>query len=165
MRALLTKTSFFLVLMLALAGCRESAGGTPINPTTPTPTPTPQVPSASTSSPATDAPPAATYSLTIGTSPSPAVAGEGAVIVAVRDSGGRAVANTAVQRITIVGNMNHAGMVPVEATRRADRATTRQAGTFSVPFNFNMGGDWILSVAVQMTDGTTVNGTLNLSVR
>lgn len=163
MRVLMVKLSLFLVLTLGLAGCRESAGGTPINPTTPTATL--QVPTASTSSPATDSPPAATYSLSISTNPNPTVTGEGAVIVAVRDSGGRAVANTAVQRITIVGNMNHAGMVPVEATRRADRATTRQTGTFSVPFNFNMGGDWILSVAVQMADGTMVNATHNVSVR
>lgn len=55
-------------------------------------------------------------------------------------------------RIDIEGNMNHAGMVPV-----LTKATELASGSYSAPFEFTMGGDWILLLHIVLADGTTVD--------
>lgn len=55
-------------------------------------------------------------------------------------------------RIDVEGNMNHAGMVPVLAT-----AIELEDGRYSAPFEFTMGGDWILMLHIVLADGTVVD--------
>lgn len=57
-------------------------------------------------------------------------------------------------RVGLEGNMNHAGMVPVISDPVADDMDGAEDGTYQVPFAFTMGGDWIVTVAVEMADGT-----------
>ena len=56
--------------------------------------------------------------------------------------------------VSLEGNMNHAGMVPVVADGVADDADGAADGVYQVPFEFSMGGDWIITVSAMMTDGS-----------
>ncbi|HSL53540.1 MAG TPA: FixH family protein [Pyrinomonadaceae bacterium] len=52
-------------------------------------------------------------------------------------------------QIKLEGNMSHAGMAPVFADAREV-----EAGRYSANMELTMAGDWILSVHVNMPDGT-----------
>lgn len=121
-----------LVLLLA-AGCRESA-----QPPTPTPANTTNV----------------TFELVSMEPQTPAV-GTAALNFLVLESGSP-LANA---QVAVRGDMNHAGMVPVDGS-----ATTGVDGIASVPFEWTMGGDWILAVTVTTADGITVIGQVNAQV-
>jgi hypothetical protein len=88
--------------------------------------------------------------------PDPPVVGEGTVIVVVRDALGNPIDNALVN---IRGDMNHAGMVPVIVETQAS-----VNGEYSVPFNWNMGGDWILTVTTTLADGSTTEVLFNVTV-
>ena len=86
--------------------------------------------------------------LSVAVSPTPPAVGPARLIVSLADTAGRPVDGA---RITVEGNMSHAGMVPVLDTARA-----RGDGTYSVPeFRFTMAGDWILTVEATLPDGRT----------
>ncbi len=65
----------------------------------------------------------------------------------------------AVNNLTVRGDMNHAGMVPVivENLQSAN-------GQFQVPFAWSMGGDWIVEVTAELADGRTASQTFDISV-
>ena len=63
------------------------------------------------------------------------------------------------KKIDVRGDMNHAGMQPVLA-----EITTGENGVYDVPFEWTMGGDWIVTVKVTMPDGTTAEQRFDLSV-
>ena len=70
---------------------------------------------------------------------------------------GAAVAGATVR---VVGDMTHAGMVPVVAD-----ATDVGGGTYRTSdFLFDMAGDWVLSVDVTYPDGTVRSTSLAVSV-
>jgi len=50
--------------------------------------------------------------------------------------------------VTVEGNMTHAGMTPVLATGQGGAD-----GLYSVPFNWTMAGDWVVTVKVTLPDG------------
>ncbi len=52
-------------------------------------------------------------------------------------------------QVSVKGDMTHAGMVPVLA-----EATEGDKGLYKVPFEWTMGGDWIVTVQVTLPDGT-----------
>ena len=54
--------------------------------------------------------------------------------------------------LSIEGNMNHAGMVPV--LRDADDGAE---GVYEVPFEWTMGGDWFVVVNVTLPNGDTAS--------
>ncbi len=56
--------------------------------------------------------------------------------------------------VSLEGNMNHAGMVPVTTDGVADDADGEVDGRYQVPFEFNMSGDWIVTISAMMADGT-----------
>jgi hypothetical protein len=62
-------------------------------------------------------------------------------------------------RIAVVGDMNHAGMTPVNG-----EAQNGTDGRYEVPFNWTMGGDWILTVTVTLPDGRQVRETFNYTI-
>ena len=80
--------------------------------------------------------------------PLPAI-GDSTCIVAVHDASGAPLSGA---RIEIEGNMNHAGMVPVLAT-----GTETSKGVYSAPFEFTMGGDWIVLLHIELADGRVVD--------
>ena len=53
--------------------------------------------------------------------------------------------------LNIEGNMTHAGMTPVFA-----QASGGDNGQYLVPFEWTMGGDWIVTVEVTLADGRVV---------
>jgi hypothetical protein len=63
-------------------------------------------------------------------------------------------------RVRVVGDMTHAGMVPVVA-----EALEAGAGVYRTEgFAFDMAGDWVLSVDVTYPDGTERAAALAVSV-
>jgi hypothetical protein len=84
----------------------------------------------------------------LGISPTPPLVGATRVLVEVRDGDTPATDAT----VTLEGSMNHAGMVPV-----LDSAEALDPGQYVVPdFDFNMSGDWVVEVRVQLPDGRMV---------
>jgi hypothetical protein len=82
----------------------------------------------------------------------------GPAVVEVRPQlDGASVAGAAVR---VVGDMTHAGMVPVVAD-----ATDTGGGVYrTTDFLFDMAGDWVLSVDVTYPDGTVRSTSLAVSV-
>jgi hypothetical protein len=64
-----------------------------------------------------------------------------------------------VSRLTVRGDMDHAGMVPVIA-----ESTGGEGGQFEIPFQWTMGGDWIVEVTAELADGRTVTETFNVTI-
>ena len=75
------------------------------------------------------------------------------LIVKVTDAAGQPITDA---QAALVGNMNHAGMVPVAAAAVSDDADGVADGRYQLPFAFSMLGDWIITVTVTLADGTTV---------
>lgn len=103
------------------------------------------------------APAAATGTLQIAltTISSPPV-GESDLTVTVLDAPGRPVQEATV---TVHGDMTHAGMMPSDGI-----GEETAPGVYRVPFDFHMGGDWILDVSVTLPDGASQTATFNLVV-
>jgi len=84
-------------------------------------------------------------SVRLGISPTPPLVGPTRMLVEIGERG----TPTSEARVSIEGSMNHAGMVPV-----LDSATILDDGRYVVPaFDFNMAGDWIVEVRVELPDG------------
>ena len=71
--------------------------------------------------------------------------GPARLVFTLTDSQGRPIDNAS---LDIEGNMTHAGMIPVFA--QSDQG---QTGRYIVPFEWTMGGDWIVTVEVSLADG------------
>lgn len=57
------------------------------------------------------------------------------------------------------GDMNHAGMTPVLGD-----AITDADGKATIPFNWSMGGDWIVTITVTLPDDSEVSQEFPVSV-
>ena len=66
--------------------------------------------------------------------------------------------------VTLEGNMNHAGMAPVLAAPVKDGDDGASDGVYSIPFQFSMLGDWIVTVTVDLADGTQTTQDINVTV-
>jgi hypothetical protein len=77
--------------------------------------------------------------------PQPPAVGDSTLIVTVMDGLGNPVDSA---RVDVRGDMNHAGMVPV--LRDVEGG---EGGEYRVPFEWTMGGDWIVTVTVTLADG------------
>jgi hypothetical protein len=66
--------------------------------------------------------------------------------------------------VTVEGNMNHAGMVPVLADPVRDDADGTVDGSYRIPFQFTMLGDWIITVSVERPDGSEVEQNIEVTV-
>jgi hypothetical protein len=140
MRRLVMMGAVLAALLLSLTGCRQSAGGVP---------------------PAS----APGYALVLSVEPSTPSVGVGTLSVSVFDPDGAPVAPSQIARIDALGNMSHAGMTPVSLAVPADSLVMVSAGTYHLPFDFNMGGEWFIDVTVTLADGKTVAGRIDLAVR
>lgn len=96
---------------------------------------------------------AAQIDLTI--DPDPPAVGAGALVVTVT----RAGAPLTDAPLSARGDMTHAGMRPVLA-----EATTDASGGARIPFEWTMGGDWIVTIVVTLPDGSEVSQQFNVSV-
>ncbi len=94
-------------------------------------------------------------SITVATTPDPPMTGDSTMTITVTKDG----APVADAPVSVRGDMNHAGMKPVLAD-----GTTAADGTVEVPFNWSMGGDWIVTVTVTLPDGSEVSQDFDYTV-
>ncbi|GAB4517066.1 MAG: hypothetical protein OHK0046_23340 [Anaerolineae bacterium] len=123
-----------LIVLLFLAGCRESARVT-------TPEANPNI------------------QIDLEIAPDPAEVGESTLVITLRDADGSPIENASV---AVRGDMSHAGMQPV--LREADDASTDAPGVYRFPFEWTMGGDWFVVVTATLPDGTEAIERFELSV-
>lgn len=91
----------------------------------------------------------------------PPEAGAPYLRVSVTDAAGAPVTDA---QVSVEGNMNHAGMVPVISDPVADDADGAADGVYQAPFEFTMWGDWIITVSAATADGKTASVDVNVSV-
>lgn len=121
----LTRIAMLLmVLVLALAGCRESQQDDDNEGAS------------------------SDVSITVSYDPNPPAVGDATLLITLTDADGDAISDATV---SVRGDMDHAGMVPVEG-----EAEGGEDGVYSIPFEWTMGGDWILTVTATLEDGSTV---------
>jgi hypothetical protein len=82
--------------------------------------------------------------------------GETIVAVTLTDAAGSPITDATV---SIKGDMSHAGMVPVLA-----EVTGGEAGVYEMPFEWTMGGDWIVTVEAALPDGRSASQQFNFTI-
>ena len=80
--------------------------------------------------------------------PQPPRMGASVITVVVADAEGKAISGA---RVSVEGDMTHAGMGPVIAD-----AKWIGDGRYQAPFEFSMGGDWVVLVHITLPSGQTV---------
>lgn len=83
-------------------------------------------------------------SIEIAIEPDPPAVGETLLLITVTDADGTAIDGASV---SVHGDMDHEGMIPVDG-ETADSVD----GVYSIPFEWTMGGGWILDVTVTLPD-------------
>lgn len=91
------------------------------------------------------------------TDPSPAVMGQSMLVIEVINSEGQEINDAVLQ---VKGDMSHAGMAPV----LAEIDGGGENGRYQVPFQWTMGGDWILTVTATLADGSTAEEQFDMQV-
>jgi hypothetical protein len=86
----------------------------------------------------------------------PAV-GPAQLIVTVTDAAGQPIDDAS---LNIEGNMTHAGMVPVFA-----QASGGENGRYAVPFEWTMGGDWVVTVEITLQNGQIITREFPITVQ
>jgi hypothetical protein len=86
----------------------------------------------------------------------PPPVGEGRILLRVTDRAGAPIDNA---RLTVRGDMTHAGMIPIVGT--ADRG---EDGLYMIPVEWTMAGDWIITAEATLSDDSLVSRQFELSV-
>ena len=94
--------------------------------------------------------------ITLQVGPEPLSVGETTLLIALTDSSGSRVDGAKLQ---VHGDMDHAGMTAVN--REANESTN---GIYRVPFEWTMGGGWIVTVRAQLPDGSEISKTFEFFV-
>jgi len=66
--------------------------------------------------------------------------------------------------VALEGNMNHAGMAPVLTTPVRDGDDGATDGSYRVPLQFSMLGDWIVTVTATLADGSEATKYIEVTV-
>ena len=82
--------------------------------------------------------------MTLAAADEPLAIGETHLVVTLAQADGTPIDDAELQ---IVGNMDHAGMIPVERAIQGG-----EAGRYTVPFEWTMGGGWIVTVTATLPD-------------
>ncbi len=122
--------------MVALAGCRRSSGGVPINGEA-------------------DVAPEVQLILEDAGDGKPVI-GPHRVTITLLDGDGTPIEDAVV---SVRADMNHAGMLPVEA-----EAVHQGDGVYSAAFDWTMAGDWIVTATARLADGRVKSTTKEISV-
>jgi hypothetical protein len=80
--------------------------------------------------------------------PQPPRMGPSVITLVVVDAEGKAINGA---HVSIEGDMTHAGMGPIIAV-----AKEKGAGRYQAPFEFSMGGDWVIMAHVTLPSGQAV---------
>lgn len=124
-----------LILCLLLTGCRESA------------------------QPNANGEANAAANISVEFTQQPAQAGDDQLYIRVTDAAGN---HLPVSALNLRGDMTHAGMEPVISSYETPVAD--ESGTYVIPFTWNMGGDWTLTVEATLQDGTILSEQVDLVV-
>ncbi|GAB5490474.1 MAG: hypothetical protein Phog2KO_06890 [Phototrophicaceae bacterium] len=84
-----------------------------------------------------------------------AMVGDATLLVTVTDEDGNPINDASV---SVQGDMTHAGMIPVIP----DAVSTAEEGVYAIPFEFTMGGDWIITVDVTLANGEVASTTYEI---
>ena len=90
------------------------------------------------------------------TDPSPARMGDAQLEITITSRDGEPIEGAGV---SVRGDMTHAGMVPVFGS-----AEEIGDGLYTVPFAWTMGGDWVVTVIIELPDGTVTERALPIQV-
>ncbi len=101
-------------------------------------------------------PPTAT-DIQLGMSVSDTLVGETTLLVTVKDKDGNTLRDPGT--LNIRADMDHAGMAPVLA-----QSDTALDGVFILPFEWTMGGGWIVEVSLTLENGTVASETFRYEV-
>lgn len=82
--------------------------------------------------------------------------GQTELIITVTDNAGNPINDASV---SVKGDMSHAGMTPVLA-----EVSSGSDGVYTMPFEWTMGGDWIVTVEVVLADGRTASQQFNYAI-
>jgi len=66
--------------------------------------------------------------------------------------------------LTLEGNMNHAGMAPIMADPVSDGDDGATDGIYQASLSFSMLGDWIITVLVELADGSQTTQDINVTI-
>lgn len=88
--------------------------------------------------------------------PDPPRIGEASLLVTITNAQGEPINDA---RVNVRGDMNHAGMRPV--LREVENG---EDGVYRIPFEWTMGGDWLLDVEVTLPDGTSTRRRFDYTV-
>jgi len=95
--------------------------------------------------------------ISVSVEPDPPSMGESMLIVTLNDNDGNAIDGATLK---VHGDMDHAGMAPVDR-----EVSTSTNGEYRVPFEWTMGGGWIVTISVQLpNNGGKVEKTVNYFV-
>jgi hypothetical protein len=99
---------------------------------------------------------AADVNVALSVQPDPPGVGPSRLIITLKDAQGAPIEGA---RLQIKGDMTHAGMQPVLA--EVEEGTD---GQYETPFEWTMGGDWIVTVRAALPDGRSTTRQFNLTV-
>ena len=89
--------------------------------------------------------------------PFPPHIGESRLVIQVSDEMGSPIDDA---HLSVKGDMTHAGMAPV----LAEVDGGGEAGVYTVPFEWTMAGDWVVTVELQLPDGTKAQKRFDMAV-
>jgi hypothetical protein len=99
---------------------------------------------------------AADVNVVLSVQPDPPGVGPSRLTISLTDAQGAPIEGA---RLQIKGDMTHAGMQPVLA--EVEEGTD---GQYETPFEWTMGGDWIVTVRAALPDGRSTTRQFNLTV-
>jgi hypothetical protein len=99
----------------------------------------------------------AAVEITMTAIPFPPYIGESRLIIQVADEMGNPIDDA---YLKIKGDMTHAGMEPVLAEVNGGGAN----GVYEIPFAWTMAGDWVVTVDLQLPDGTKAQKRFDMAV-
>jgi hypothetical protein len=83
--------------------------------------------------------------------------GETVLVVTLTEADGTPITNAT---LIVRGDMTHAGMAPV----LRDGITENKDGVYEIPFEWTMGGDWVVTVDATLPDGRSVTKDFNMTI-
>ena len=89
--------------------------------------------------------------------PFPPHIGDSRLVIQVTDEMGSPIDDA---YLAIKGDMTHAGMAPV----LAEVDGGGEAGVYTIPFEWTMAGDWVVTVDLQLPDGTKAQERFDMAV-
>lgn len=88
--------------------------------------------------------------------PAATAVGQTSLTITLADADGQPITDADVQ---VRGDMSHAGMTPVLRT-----GLPAEPGVYTVPFEWTMAGDWIVTVDFTLADGRSGTETFDFSI-